>query len=197
MIIIIIIIIIIGAGAGRAVGEIILGNHGGDGVGDAFVGFVFGPELVGRRKRAEGDIGFDSAAGDGAVVKAEAVAVAAENEGDVEDMGVAEGLLEAGADRVGVILGLNDGDGDVRLVIEDVVGALLGTASVDFSPHINAPVGETYLFAYLRVEVPRCGHERRGDELGADVAFGEGFFVHRGGVSAPGVIQQALGWRQG
>ena len=42
----------------------------------------------------------------------EGVAVAAEDERNVERFGVAEGLLDAGADRVVVVLRLDDGDGE-------------------------------------------------------------------------------------
>ena len=60
----------------------------------------------------------------GAVVEDEAVAVRGEDEGDVERRGVVEALLHPVADAVVVVLGLDQRDRDVRLVVEDVVGAL-------------------------------------------------------------------------
>jgi hypothetical protein len=45
--------------------------------------------------------------------------------GNVQHLGVAEALLDPGPDAVVVVLGLNDRDRDVRLVVEDVVRELL------------------------------------------------------------------------
>ena len=55
----------------------------------------------------------------GAVVFQEGVAVGAVGERNVEDLGVFKRLLHAGADGVVVVLGLDDGDRDVRLVVEE------------------------------------------------------------------------------
>ena len=54
----------------------------------------------------------------------EAVAVRGEDERDVEDLGVLQRLLHAVADRVVVVLRLDDRDRDVGLVVEDVVREL-------------------------------------------------------------------------
>ena len=72
----------------------------------------------------------------GLVVEEKAVAVAAEDERNVEGfgVGVAEGLLHARADGVVVVLRLDDGDGDVGLVVEDVVSALLSHRVHGFCP---------------------------------------------------------------
>ena len=49
---------------------------------------------------------------------------------------------------------------------------------MDFAPNIDAAVGEADFFANLGVNVPASRHEAGRDELGADVAFAKGFFVH-------------------
>ncbi len=74
--------------------------------------------------------------------------------------------------------GLDDREGDVELVVEDVVHPLFRAARVNFSPHINSPIGETDLFTNLSVEIPSSRNKAGRDELRADVAFTKGFFVH-------------------
>ena len=59
----------------------------------------------------------------------EAVAVGGKHEGDVEGLGVAQSLLHAVAHGVGVVLGFDQGDGDVGLVMEDVIGPLALSAA--------------------------------------------------------------------
>ena len=103
--------------------------------------------------------------------------------GNIEGAGVFERLLHAVADGVVVVLGLDQGDGDVRLVVEDVVGAL-GLAARDQLAANNDPAfGKADLLANLRLNVPARLHDGRGDELRADVAFAEVFLVHGQGRS--------------
>jgi hypothetical protein len=80
----------------------------------------------GRLRRAATflEIGFPPIAGAGAVVEHEPGAVRGEDEGNVERGGVIERLLHAVADDVRIVLGLDQRQRNVRLVIEDVVGAL-------------------------------------------------------------------------
>ncbi len=63
----------------------------------------------------------------------EAVAVRGEHEGNVERRRIVEALLHAVADAVGVVLGLDQRERDVRLVVENDVG-LLGLAAVTSLP---------------------------------------------------------------
>ena len=111
----------------------------------------------------------------------EGVAVGAVGKRHVEDLGVFERLLHAGADGVVVVLGLDDGERDVRLVEEDVVG-LLGLAALDgLAADDDAALGEVDLLADLGHQVPLVAvwpDDRGRDELGADVRFGELLLVH-------------------
>ena len=80
----------------------------------------------------------------------------------------------------------------IGLVVKNVVHALLCATSVDFPPHIDAAIGESDFFANLGVEIPACRHEGGRDELGADVAFAERFFVHSAKESSSlGIFQSA------
>ena len=102
------------------------------------------------------------------------------DEGDVERFGVVERLLHAVADAVVVVLGLDDREGNVGLVIEDVVGSLGFAACDQLAADDDAALGEADLLADLVHFVPAGAAKGRRDELGADVAFGEGVFVHGG-----------------
>jgi hypothetical protein len=62
-------------------------------------------------------------------------------------------------------------------VKQDVVGSFLFASADHFAAHDHASGGELDFFADLGVEVPAGGGEGGGDVFGADVAFGEVFFV--------------------
>ena len=90
---------------------------------------------------------------------------------NVGGCGIVDGLLHAVADVVVVVLGLNDGDRDVGLVIKDVVSALGLAAGDEFSADDDASLGKSDFLADLRHPVPARALDGRADELGADVAF--------------------------
>ena len=104
-----------------------------------------------RRARASASICWPRA---GAVVEHEAVAVGGEHEGNVERRRRIQRLLHAVADGVVVVLGLDDGDGDVGLVVEDVVGALGLAARDQLAADDDAALGEADFLADLRHLVP-------------------------------------------
>ena len=99
------------------------------------------------------------------------VAVGRENKGNIEGCGVIEGLLHAVADAVVIILGLDDGDRDVGLVIKDVIGALGLPAGHQLSADNDPPFGKSDFLADLHHPVPARALDGGTDELGADVAF--------------------------
>ena len=96
-------------------------------------------------------------------------------------LGIVERLLHAVADAVGVVLRLDQGDRDVRLVVENEVGLLRLAARHQLAAHDDAALGETRPPpepAPSRPSLPRL--TAGSDELGADVAFGEASLVHTG-----------------
>ncbi len=103
----------------------------------------------------------------------EGVAVGAEDVGDVESVGVGQSLLHAGAHRVFVVLGLDHGEGEVGLVVEDVVGALLGAAGREASLDEHPAGRESELLADLGLEVPAGGSDRGRDVLVPDLLLVE------------------------
>ena len=81
---------------------------------------------------------------------------------------------------MGIVLGLDDRDGNVRLVVEDVVGALGLSARDQLATHDDAALGEAHLLADLQHLVPPRPAQGRRDELGADVPFGQVSLVNSG-----------------
>jgi len=102
-------------------------------------------------------------------------------EGSVKNLGLFQRLLHPGADGVVIILGLDNGEEEVRFVGEKIVG-FLGFATLDGSAtDDHAPLGEINLLTDLGHHIPFITiwpDERGGDELRADVRFREGFLVH-------------------
>ena len=95
----------------------------------------------------------------------------------LEGFGVAKTLLHAVADAVAVVLGLDDGNGEIGGVVEDVVGALVLAPGVQLAADDDAAPGEADLLAHLRGEIPAGTPQGRGDVLRADVAFREVLLV--------------------
>jgi hypothetical protein len=83
---------------------------------------------------------------------------------------------------VAVFLGLDDGDRDVRLVVQDVVGALLLAACMQLATNDDTALGEADFLANLGVEIPASCCDGWCNELGADVTFGEFFYLSYGWV---------------
>ena len=75
-----------------------------------------------------------------------------------------------------VVLGLNNGNGNVGLEVEDVVSALGFAAGGELALDVDFAVGEGDFFQELAELVPPRFFEGRGDILGADIALGEVFF---------------------
>lgn len=84
----------------------------------------------------------------------------------VEDFGVFLRLLHSFAGRGVVWLGLDDGNGKIGTVAEDVIGPLARTAATAPPDNDNPAVGERDLFVdAIRLVVPACGLQ-----LGHDIA---------------------------
>src|SRR5690606_13698729 len=71
------------------------------------------PQVSRRRKGIERQRRFAWRAGAGSIVEHESVAVRGKHERDVQRLRIVERLLDAAADTVGVVLRLDQGDGDV------------------------------------------------------------------------------------
>ena len=99
------------------------------------------------------------------------IAVAAENAGNIQNAGVVEGLLHTGPHGMFVVFGLNDGNGDIGLVVKNVVGPFAFSPGGHFTANVDFSVGKRNLFQKLSQFVPTRFFERGRDELGADVSF--------------------------
>ena len=88
-------------------------------------------------------------------------------------IGVSERLRHACTHHMAIILGLDQGDGDIGLEVENVISAFGLAPRMDLAAHDDAALGEGDLFANLGVQIP-AGPEKGGrDEFGADVPFRE------------------------
>jgi hypothetical protein len=79
---------------------------------------------------------------------------------------------------VAVVLRLNDCNGNVGLVIKDVVGSLSLTPRYEFAADDYSPIGEGDFLADLQHRVPSGKMHGWGDELGANVPLAEVPFIH-------------------
>ena len=147
---------------------------------ESFPGAIARPQVSGRREGVETKVQLARRTGAGAVMEYEAVAVRTEDEGDLQRFGIVERLLHAVADAVGVVLRLDQGDRNVRLVVENKVGLLRLAARHQLAAHDDAALGEIDLLPNLHHLVPACALDGRQDELGADIALGEASLVHTG-----------------
>ena len=171
--------------AGGFLGAVVVVVLGGDGDfagGELFGGAVAVPEFVGGGELGEGEFAGDGGGAAGAVVFEKGVAIAAVGEGEIEQFGIFEGLLHAGADGVGVVFGLDHGQAEVGFVIQQIIG-LAGGPALDGPAADDHPAGgEVDLFAELGQDVPFGSvwrpDNRGGDVLRPDVGFAELAFVH-------------------
>ena len=112
-------------------------------------------------------------------MEVEAVAVAAEDKGNIKGSRVIEGLLDTRGNGVRVVLCLNNRNGNVRLVVEDVIGPFPTAPSMEFPSDIDATVREFYFSTNLKILIPTGRNDSRGNELRANIALSEGFFVQK------------------
>ena len=87
-------------------------------------------------------------------------------------------MLHPVADAMVVVLRLDDGYWNIGLVIKDVIGALGFATGDELSPDDDASLGKGDLLADLHHPVPARAFHSGANELGADVALAEVFFVH-------------------
>jgi hypothetical protein len=111
-------------------------------------------------------------------MKDKPVPVRRKHKRDIQCGRIVQRLLYAVADAVVVVLCLDDGNRNIRLVIKDVIGALRFATGDKLATHDNAAFGEGDLLANLRHPVPARALDGGADELGTDVALAEVFLVH-------------------
>ena len=138
---------------------------------------IAAPKVGGRGELVQGEFAFDLTVGRRFVVLMEGVTVRAVGESQVEHFRVAERLLKAIGNGMVVVLGFDDGEREVRLEVENVVGPLL-LSPLDRSTLDDHPAGsDRLLLAELRLHVPPGIHDGRRDELRADIALAQSFLV--------------------
>ncbi len=87
----------------------------------------------------------------GAIMFQKSIAIGAEGKWHIEGLGPGEGLLHPRPDRMGIVLDLNNGNGDSGLVIENVIGTPGLPACNLGAPNNYATGGKGHLFAELRL----------------------------------------------
>ena len=81
---------------------------------------------------------------------------------------------------MGLSLGLDQPQRNVRLLVEDVVGPLCMTPTDELAAHDDVALAEAHLLADLQHLFPPGLAQRGRDELRAHLAFGEASLVHAG-----------------
>jgi|TARA_B110000046_G_C12890159_1_gene353960 hypothetical protein len=84
----------------------------------------------------------------------EAVAVAAEYRGYIQNSGVIQPLLYARHDRMFVVFGFDNGNRDIRLVVKDVIRSLAFATSGEVALYIDAAICEADFLACM--SQPAC-----------------------------------------
>jgi hypothetical protein len=100
---------------------------------DILPGTVARPEVSGGRKLIKAKLAFYGAACYGAVMFHEGVTVRTVDERDIKSFGIGQCLLHPGAYRIVIVLGLNQGDGDIGFIIEDIVCPFFLAAGMEFT----------------------------------------------------------------
>ena len=91
------------------------------------------PERLGRGKLIQREFALNNAVSGDLVVEEESVTVGAEDKGHLKHPGITKCLLHAISEGVAVLLGLNDGNGDIGFVEEHVVNTLVLSAGVQLA----------------------------------------------------------------
>ena len=86
-------------------------------------------------------------------------------------MSVFEALLDSVTDAVRVVFGLDEGDRDIGLVVENVIGPFALASADQFAANDDAALGEADLLANLGHLVPASATNRWGNEFRTDVSL--------------------------
>lgn len=113
-------------------------------------------------------------------MKQESVAVGRKSERHVEGFRIAYRLLHSAANRVGIILGFDYREGEVRAVVQKVVRPLFLSSCGDRAAYDDATGREAVLAPYLRILIPPGFFQRRGDVPIAYLCFAQGFLARQG-----------------
>jgi hypothetical protein len=149
---------------------------------------VLRPQRRGRGELVELKVLLDGPVLHAPVVEDKAITVRREDERELQRLRVAERLLNAVTDAAVVVLRLEHRQRDVRLVVEDVVGALRFSPRDELAANDDASLCKTDFLAKLSDLIPAGLPERGRDELGADIPLAELLLVH-----AESVILRSLG----
>ena len=144
--------------------------------GQPFPSQIAAPKLSRTGKVVQFQSGFELHRGAGAVMQHKAVTVTGENKGNVECGGVVQRLLHAVANSFEVVLGLNQGNGEVPDV-KHIVGALGFAACNQLTAHNDPARRESHLATNGGLR-PTSLIQSRGNEFRAGVVFAEVPFAH-------------------
>jgi len=95
---------------------------------------------------------------------------------NIKRFGIFKRLLHTGADRMFIVLGLNNCERQVAAVIKNKIGAFFLSAKNSFAAHDNPAGGEAILLANLLLQIPSGSSQRRENKFGANILLGKFFF---------------------
>ncbi|MNN23437.1 hypothetical protein D3C81_1368350 [compost metagenome] len=131
------------------------------------------PQLLGAGELPQAQLGFLLRAGTTAIMEEKTVTVAGEHERQIQRLGITERLLHSSAEGMLVVLGFDNSQRQVGLVIQDVVCATRFAPAVQLATDDDAALGKADFLTDLLVQIPAsCGDGRR-DVFAADVTLSQ------------------------
>lgn len=126
----------------------------------------------------QGQMALNDAVSGDFIVKQKTIATGTEDEGYLQHFRIGQCLLHTVADRMAIILGFDYGDWNIGLIEQHIIGSFMFGAGVQLSTNDYPAFSKGKFFEDLGDYIPPSLFQSRCDELGADVALGELFFIH-------------------
>ena len=152
---------------------------------NVFIAHIATPQILRGRELFKSEFSFRSALH---VMLKEAVAVGAVNKRYIQHLGILDALLHTSANAVLVVLCLDNCQGQIWLVVQQIVSAFPLATGSNIPSDDNATVREVILHSDLFLPVPPGILNGRGNKLKFDVLFSHFVFLHQIAHAVPPLL---------